>query len=98
MKYIPVSIEVWRQLLHLRTKQGFKHYSKTIEWLLEQVSSIDINNKTRVESKTMSLPDKKTLQPSEIECSGCNHVIKFMWDGISSGSVICPKCKVTTRW
>ena len=39
MKRIPVSMDIWRKLRQIRDEQGFKHFNKTLEWLMWQVFS-----------------------------------------------------------
>ena len=43
MKHIPVSTDIWRKLRKIRDKLGFKHYSKTLQWLLQQACFQDKN-------------------------------------------------------
>lgn len=39
MKNIPISNKNWRKLRKIRNEQGFKHYNKTLEWMIAQVFS-----------------------------------------------------------
>jgi len=43
MKRIPISIDIWRKLRQIRDEQGFKHYNKTLQWLMQQASLPDRN-------------------------------------------------------
>lgn len=35
MRHISVSLAVWRKINNIKKKHGFMHYSKTLEFLLE---------------------------------------------------------------
>lgn len=48
MKQVPVSKNVWSDLLKLRHNLGYKNHSKTIGWLLGKLSSTDINNANQI--------------------------------------------------
>lgn len=39
MKNVPLSNKNWRMLRKVRDEQGFKHYNKTLEWMIAQVFS-----------------------------------------------------------
>lgn len=41
MKNISISNDTWRKLRKVRNEQGFKHYSKMLDWLIHQSSQAE---------------------------------------------------------